>query len=110
MALAHDTPDVAVDCACTLGESPVWSGAARALYWVDLRAPALHRLDTATGAITTWPMPELIGAVVLRERGGLLVALKSGIHAFDPHTAQCAPLVAPAPLDMDHRLNETKAD
>jgi hypothetical protein len=41
-------------------------------------------------------MPELIGAVVLRERGGLLVALQSGIHAFDPLTAACTPLVAPS--------------
>ena len=52
MTSAHDTPDVAVACACTLGESPVWSGAEQALYWVDLRAPALHRLDAATGATT----------------------------------------------------------
>jgi len=110
MASAHDTPDVAVACACTLGESPVWCRVAQALYWVDLRAPALHRLDVATGATTTWPMPGLIGAVVLRERGGVLVALQSGIHAFDPLTAACTPLVAPETAATGHRLNETKAD
>jgi len=110
MERSHDSPEVALDCACTLGESAVWSRAEAALYWVDLRAPSLHRLDPSTGATATWPMPELIGGVVLRDGGGLLVALQSGIHAFDRATGACTLLVAPERPRPDHRLNETKAD
>jgi sugar lactone lactonase YvrE len=107
---AAATPDVAVDCSCTLGESPVWSAAEQALYWVDLRAPALHRLDVTTGATRTWPMPALIGGVVLRERAGPLVALQNGIHALDLATGECTLVVAPEPVEPDRRLNETKCD
>ena len=32
-----------------LGESPVWDGDANALYWVDITAGRLHRLDIASG-------------------------------------------------------------
>ena len=37
-----------------LGESPVWSVEEQALYWVDSRAPTIHRLDPATGAVSEW--------------------------------------------------------
>jgi sugar lactone lactonase YvrE len=105
-----DAVDIAVPCSCTLGESPVWSVDEQALYWVDVRAPALFRLDASTGAVSTWTMPSLIGAVVLRAGGGVLVALQSGVHAFDAATGDCTLLVAPEASDVGHRLNDTKPD
>jgi sugar lactone lactonase YvrE len=62
IAVAANTGDM-------LGESPSWLARERCLYWVDLRAPALHRLDPARGAVRSWPMPDLIGAVVGRGGG-----------------------------------------
>ena len=32
-----------LDARAELGECPVWSVEEQALYWVDIRAPALHR-------------------------------------------------------------------
>jgi L-arabinonolactonase len=32
-----------------LGESPVWSVDDQVLYWLDIKAPALHRYDPASG-------------------------------------------------------------
>ena len=34
-----------LDAKTTLGECPVWSAEEQALYWVDIMAPALNRLD-----------------------------------------------------------------
>ena len=93
-----------------LGESPVWSVREQALYWVDVRAPSLHRWHPGTRAAQAWPMPSLIGAVVLSSRGGVLVALQSGIARFDPGTAALEPLIAPEPASLGNRLNDTKVD
>ncbi len=47
------------------GESPVWSPAERRLCFVEVRRPALHRLDPETGRTDTWLMPEVVAAVGL---------------------------------------------
>lgn len=94
----------------TLGESPVWSVREQALYWVDLRAPALLRLDPVSRALSQWPMDALIGAVVPSTRGDLLVALATGIFRFDTVTGVAITLVAPEPATSANRMNETKAD
>ena len=75
---------VAADIGDTLGESPWWDATAGCLWWIDVRAPALRRLDPATGAVACWQMPALVGAVVGRRAGGVVLALADGIHAFDP--------------------------
>ena len=65
-----------LDAKATLGESPVWSARENALYWVDIPAPALHRLDLASGSLKTWKMPETIGCLGLRAKGGAVVTLR----------------------------------
>ena len=68
-----------LDIRASLGECPVWSIAEQALYWVDINAPSLNRFDPATGDNVAMPMPESIGSYALREGGGFVVALRSGI-------------------------------
>ena len=77
-----------------LGEGPVWCGREEALYWVDIRAPAVRRLKD--DAVTSWAMPEQVGSLALRESGGILVALKSALSVFDPATGGIAK-IADAP-------------
>jgi sugar lactone lactonase YvrE len=101
--VACDTPDI-------LGESPVWSVAEQALYWIDVRAPALHRLTPGNGRIESWPLPEVVGSAVLRASGGLVLALRSGLFAFDPASGALSLLL---PVDEGHegnRLNDAKVD
>src|SRR6476646_7390306 len=50
-----------LDARAQLGECPVWSLPEQALYWVDIHAPAMYRLDPATGATRDWPMTYLTG-------------------------------------------------
>ncbi|ALA16903.1 MULTISPECIES: SMP-30/gluconolactonase/LRE family protein [Chelatococcus] len=92
-----------------LGESPVWNAREAALYWVDIRAPALRRLNRG-GTVETWPMPDLVGAVVLRVDGRLLLGLRTGLHTFDPADGRLVPWL---PIDEGHaenRINDSRCD
>ena len=54
-----DGVEVVVALEADLGEGPVWDERAQRLYWVDIKAPAIWRLDPATGATQSWPMPQI---------------------------------------------------
>jgi len=107
---APPAPERAGDALCTLGEAPLWSERDRALWFVDLRARALHRLDPASGARVTFTFPELVAGVVLAPDGKLAVALASRVVLFDPANGESATLVVPETADLGNRLNETKSD
>lgn len=93
----------------TLGESPIWSVGEGALYWVDLRAPSVKRLGR-DGEVRVWPMPALVGAVLLRRSGGLVVGLPDGLHAFSPETGLGARLVAVDEGCPENRVNDSRCD
>jgi sugar lactone lactonase YvrE len=84
-----------LDARAELGECPVWSVEEQALYWVDIRAPALHRLDPDTGATRSWPMPSRIGSFGLRGSGGAVVALEDGFHLLDLESGRLEFVVGP---------------
>jgi sugar lactone lactonase YvrE len=96
-----------LDARAELGECPVWAAEEQALYWVDIRAPALHRLDPATGATRTWPMPSRIGSFGLRASGGAVVALVDGFHLLDLDTGELEFVVGPEPVPGT-RFNDGK--
>lgn len=102
--------DILVPCANILGESPLWCGRRQRLFWVDISAPALYACDADGGNLATWPMPEVIGSFALRSTDDMIVALKSGFHAFDPATGALATIVEPARGQAQHRFNEGKCD
>src|SRR4051812_30404215 len=83
-AAMHPTVKCLFDGRCLLGEGPVWDERARRLWWVDVKAPAIHRLDPEGGEHRSWPAPEPVSAVALREGRGLVAALTSGFAFFDP--------------------------
>jgi sugar lactone lactonase YvrE len=92
-----------------LGECPTWSPGEGALYWIDVRRPALHRFDTGTKETRVWEMPETIGSMALSRSGRrLLLALKSSLSFFDPDSGEFE-LVA-APLAPELRFNDGRCD
>jgi sugar lactone lactonase YvrE len=97
-----------LDARAELGESPVWAAEEQALYWVDIYAPALHRLDPATGATHTWRMPQSIGCFGLRQRGGAVVALRDGFYLFDFDSGALTPLAKPETDQRGTRFNDGK--
>ena len=99
-----------LDIRASLGECPLWSADERALYWVDINAPALNRFDPATGENRVMPMPASIGCAALREGGGFVVALRNGIWlaSADGLLERC---VAPPPYEpAHHRFNDGRCD
>jgi sugar lactone lactonase YvrE len=96
-----------LDARAELGECPVWSVQEQALYWVDILAPALHRLDPVTGETGTWPMPARIGSYGLRETGGAVVALEDGFHLLDFDTGALTFVAGPEPTPGT-RFNDGK--
>ncbi|MBX3454180.1 SMP-30/gluconolactonase/LRE family protein [Ferrovibrio sp.] len=91
-----------------LGESPVWDVARNRLWFVDILAPSIHLLDPATGDVQTFRMPADVGSVGLAKGGRLVVALRTGVHLFDPASEKLEFLVHPEPDLSMNRLNDGK--
>jgi len=103
--------EVVLAADATIGESPTWASAERALYWIDVKKPALHRFDPATGSRRSWPMPADIGAFgLVLEPPGAVVALREGIYRLDFVSGSLTRL-APPPYDPAlFRFNEGACD
>ncbi len=94
-----------------LGEGLLWSERQNAVYWVDILAPALHRLSLADETIVSWRMPEKIGWVVeRRDRPGFIAGLQSGFHEITLDPVACRPLLNPEPDYPDNRMNDAMVD
>lgn len=93
-----------------LGEMPIWSGRDRLLYWIDVRAPALHSYDPSDAKVQTYPLPELVGSFCERQSGGLMLALKSGLYFYDTGAGVSKLWLDPEPELPNNRLNDGKCD
>lgn len=93
-----------------LGESPVWSVPEQALYWVDIQAPAILRLEASSRHVTTWRLDEPVGSIALRAKGGLLAAMKSGFCFFDPASGERHPIADPEAHLPENRFNDGRCD
>jgi sugar lactone lactonase YvrE len=102
--------ELLLDCRAIIGESPTWFAPDEALYWIDVKAPALYRLG-ADGIQTQWRFDADIGAFALLEGAeGALVALRTGVFRVDFSTGETN-LLAPPPFDPNlFRFNEGVCD
>lgn len=95
--------------AAVLGEGALWNPADGCVWFVDIKAPAVHRWRWGDGATASWPMPERVGFVVPRAAGGFVLGLKSGLALWQPDGDPVAWL----PVDADrpgNRLNDGTVD
>ena len=114
--IGHDVREVACgrsDCvwavAATLGESPLWLPGEDALYFLDIEAPAIHRLG-ASGEHASWTMPAKVGAIGQRLSGGLIAAFEDGVFAVDLSTGVRSLLADPESEIPGNRLNDGRCD
>lgn len=101
------------DLSCMVGESPLWSGAESAWYWVDIPAKTIWHLDAGTGQLRHWQASEMIGCIALQQGGGLIAGLETGV--FDIRldggpAAQERKLAQPAELVAGMRFNDGRCD
>jgi sugar lactone lactonase YvrE len=99
-----------VDAKARLGEGPLWDPRAQVLWWLDIKGHHIHRFDPASGEDRTWSTPEDIGCLAVRERGGLIVAMRSGLYFFDPGTGRFDAIFDPESDLPENRFNDGKPD
>jgi sugar lactone lactonase YvrE len=93
---------------CKVGEGPVWDIAEQALYYIDIVAKAVFRWDPASADLERWDLPDIVGSMALREGGGAIVALASGVHSLDLATGDVASMTVNA--DPEVQLADGKVD
>jgi len=110
-AIIGFSPELAVDCKNSLGESLVWDDSTGLLYWIDIEGKSIWRLNVPSGESTSWALDERPGCIALREQGGLLVALdKTGMAFFNSEDAVVTPL-CPFEADVANtRANDGRCD
>lgn len=90
----------------TLGEGPIWVAHDAALWFVDIKAPSIHRFDPALEAVRSWTAPAQIGWILPDSNGRFLVGLQTGIHRFDPVDGDFSLVHAPELHLPGNRLND----
>jgi sugar lactone lactonase YvrE len=99
-----------LDFHAAIGESPTWVPDERALYWIDVKEPALHWYRPHDDATRKWAVTSDIGAFALAGGGSAVVALREGLFRLDLDNGALHPL-APPPYDPAlFRFNEGACD
>jgi xylono-1,5-lactonase len=93
-----------------LGEGPLWSAAEQALWFVDIKAPAIHRYHPASDDRRSWPAPARVGFLALTRDGGMIAGLKTGLYRFNPQTGNFTLLHVVEPHTPSNRLNDGFVD
>lgn len=102
--------ETVLDFHATIGESATWVADEKALYWIDVKAPALHRYCPADEATRNWPLTSDVGGFALTGDGDAVVALRLGLFRLDLDSGALHLLVAP-PFDPAlFRFNEGACD
>lgn len=93
-----------------LGEGPLWDVQEQRLYWIDSYGPAVFSCDASGGDRKSWKLPEPVGSIALREKGGAIVSLRSGFHALDFKTGDVTLIAETQPGELTPRMNDGKVD
>lgn len=104
-------PELVLDARAQLGEGPRWHAQEKRLYWVDIAACALHRIDPASGADEARQFEAPVGCFAFLATGGLLLAMQDELMLLDDWRGEPRPLVsAPFAGDPDRRFNDGRTD
>jgi sugar lactone lactonase YvrE len=103
-----------------VGESPVWRAQESALYWVDIPACKIIRLQLASGVRSEWVLPEKVACIAFDRHGTVLAGMETGLFAVTlpigdndaavPVHAGARQLAAPAFVAPDMRFNDGRCD
>jgi sugar lactone lactonase YvrE len=105
--------ELLVDARHGTGESPVWHVGEQALYWVDIPARALWRMDATSGQLSSWLAPEMLACIARAGRPGRWIAgMESGIFELQTEGAALqTKLLAPvAHASQNMRFNDGRCD
>jgi sugar lactone lactonase YvrE len=102
--------ELVADARTSLGEGPVWDDREQCVWWVDILGESIHRTEPLTGRDDVIPVGQMVGALGLRQRGGLVVAVRDGFVSVDPASGRIGRM---ADVEADRpsaRMNDGKVD
>jgi sugar lactone lactonase YvrE len=102
--------NLTLDAHAELGEGSIWDYRTKQLYWVDILKCELHRFTPGTGADEVFPVGQFVGTVVPCLSGGVVIALKDGIHHLDTQTGVTRLLADTERNETGNRFNDGKCD
>lgn len=107
--------ELVLDARCGTGESPLWSPAEQALYWVDIPAGRLHRWDAASGQSRHWQAPEMLACVARAADGqGFIAGMETGLFRLgaqaDTEALSATPIAAVQHGRRGMRFNDGRCD
>ncbi|WP_137790272.1 SMP-30/gluconolactonase/LRE family protein [Bacillus sp. E(2018)] len=94
----------------SLGEGPCWDSEQSVLYWVSILDKKVNIYDPRSHQNKEIQLDQMVGTVVPRESGGLVVALQKGFYFLDLNTEELAPVVDPEHELPENRFNDGKCD
>jgi sugar lactone lactonase YvrE len=96
-----------------VGESPVWRTDEGALYWVDITACWIHRLELESGRRTRWQTQEQVACIAFDHAGQLVAGMESGmfqVHLGGDEAATAQRVAAPEFAMDNMRFNDGRCD
>ncbi len=102
--------DVAVPIECELGEGPRWDPKGHRLLFVDVLAGHLHAASPEGRLTLTRVVGQALGAVNRTSDGGLVLAMRDGIHLTDADGAGLRLFVPIEDDRPDLRMNDAACD
>jgi len=105
--------ELVVDARCGTGESPVWSAAQQALFWVDIPGRALHRWSADGHA--QWRADEMLACIAPRADAPdqWIAGMESGVFSVTPGDGDrlaVTPLAPVAHAAPGMRFNDGRCD
>lgn len=103
-------PELVLDARATLGEGAIWDSREQRLYWVDIEPGRLHVFYPSQGTDLAFELGEMVGTVVPRKGGGVMLALQRGFAAFNLKTGELTRWSDPEAHLPRNRFNDGKCD
>ncbi len=104
------TPVCVWPVAATLGEGVLWDAAARAVWFVDIKACRLYRYVPETGERQAWQTPGQTGFALPAADGSLICGTQGALSRFDYRTGAFRALLAVETERPGNRLNDGYVD
>ncbi|KJS50578.1 SMP-30/gluconolactonase/LRE family protein [Desulfosporosinus sp. BICA1-9] len=102
--------ELVIDQKAMLGEGPIWDCENKVLYWLDILACELHVFNPDKHSDRVIETGQLIGTVVPRAKGGVVLAMEKGLYFLDTVTGETAFIADPESDRTENRFNDGKCD
>jgi sugar lactone lactonase YvrE len=102
--------ELVIPAKADLGEGPCWDKQKGVLYWVNILGKTVNRYDPETKENKEIQVDQLVGTVVPRKSGGVVVAMEKGFYFLDFDTEKLTPIIDPENHLPENRFNDGKCD